>query len=637
MNLRIQFFVIFFILLFGFNTNVSFSQIKKFGNVSATEFEMTNDDAVILFKHRETKLIFHNMSGWTLQTTVHERIKINTIKGIDFATKKIKLYNEHKNNDELFNIRAVTYNLKGKEIVRTKFSRKSIYKKELNDRWTQLTFTMPDLNENSIVEWQYTINSNYIFYIDDIVLQEDLPMNYFRATINVPGDHVNFIYRFLNKIKVNIINERGLYIENWNVPKFKKEKYTRNIELYRPRIVFDVYATNFPNSSYKVYSKTWDDVAKQLNADQHFGLQLKKTKYFKKELSQILSQSTSKKDSILAIFDFVKNKVKWNGVYSIFSKKGVKATFNEKSGNVAEINMILVSMLRKAGFNADPVILSTRNMFEAVFPTILKVNYVICYVELGNGILLDASNKNAYYNLLPFRVLNGVGRVIKKDNRSFFVDLSPKTFAVTKRNINMEINSSGLVSGNFRIAFKGEKAIINRNKFTDLDDMGLEFELRSQFQNTYVYNVRLYNKNKLDKPFLVLSKFNLNNNIKDSENKMILSVMTLFKQNEKIIEEDSRKYPIEFGYPFKEITIQSIKLPEGFKITKLPDDIVEKSANGEIAFSFSFKQENNILYIKKILISNAVKIAPKDYLEFKRVITELVKTENRSIVLISNK
>lgn len=631
------FFGIFFAFLTLFNYNEGFSQIKKFGDISVSEFKKTNDDAIILFKYRETKLIFKNMSGWTLQTKVHERIKINTVKGMDYATKKIKLYNEYHNNDELFTIKAATYNLNNEAITKTKFLKKSIYKKKLNDRWSRLTFTMPDVKENAIIEWEYTINSNYIFYINDIVLQEDIPIKYFKANVNIPGDHLKFIYRYLNKIDANITNKRGLYIENKNVPKFKNENFTRNIELYRPKIVFDVYATNFPNEAYKLYSKTWTDVAKRLNKDENFGMQLKKSKYFKKELPQILSNATSKKDSILAIFNFVKNRVKWNGIHFIFSKKGVKTAFNEKTGNVAEINFILVSMLRKVGFKADPLILNTRERYKALFPTILKVNYVICYVDLGNkDVLLDASDKNAYYNVLPYKTLNGVGRVIKKDNTSFFVDLYPKTFAVTKRNISLKINSTGLVTGKLRSIFKGEKAIINRDRLIDLDPVALELELKNKFQNAHINKVKFNNKDQLDKPFIVSLDFILGNNFK-TDDRIEIPVMSLFKQNENIIKDSKRKFPIEFGYPYKESTIQSINLPKGYKVFKLPENELVKSEDAKMVFSFSFKQSNGMLYIKKVLVLIATEILPKDYLEFKRVLSKMIAIENKSIVLVPDK
>ena len=38
----------------------------------------------------------------------------------------------------------------------------------------------------------------------------------------------------------------------------------------------------------------------------------------------------------------------------------LKTVFKNKSGNVAEVNLLLVAMLRHENINADPVVLSTQ-------------------------------------------------------------------------------------------------------------------------------------------------------------------------------------------------------------------------------------------------------------------------------------
>ncbi len=522
------------VILFFFNLYETQSQIKKIGNVSMNDFKIEekykNEDAVILFKDRETKLIFENMSGWTLVTTVYERIKINTRKGFDFATKRVRLYNQTRKNDEIFTVNAATYTLENATIKKTKLSRKNIYKNPINNRWSERVFTMPNIKENSIIEWKYTIRSNYVFYIDEIVLQEDIPIKYFRAKVNIPSD-IEFTYRFTNRLHAKINTKKGLLIEIWDVPAFTKEKFTRNIELFRPKVLFDVFATNFRYDSYKVYSKSWTDVAKQLNNDDNFGKELKKHKYFVDFSSKILNDVSTKKDSILAVFNFVKNKVKSDGTTGIYTKKGVRKAFFSGNGNVAEINFILISILRKMGFDANPVILSTRNLPEPIFPTILGVNYVVCAIPYnGKYILLDASEKYAGFGVLPFKAVNGIGRLIKKDNTSLFVNLYPNKMATTKKNISVSIDSLGYVSGRFRIVFKGESAFINRKKREKLNTNFLKYLLGEDYRTINIEENVFHNENDAEKSLILSSSFNVNNEIEIIGNKMIIPSLFLFKQ-----------------------------------------------------------------------------------------------------------
>ena len=88
----------------------------------------------------------------------------------------------------------------------------------------------------------------------------------------------------------------------------------------------------------------------------------------------------------------------------------------KKTGNTADINLLLVSMLNYAKLNASPILLSTRSNGIPIFPSRNGFNYVITGVELSNGsvVLLDATNKNAVPNIIPENTLNWFGRIVRK-------------------------------------------------------------------------------------------------------------------------------------------------------------------------------------------------------------------------------
>jgi hypothetical protein len=52
------------------------------------------------------------------------------------------------------------------------------------------------------------------------------------------------------------------------------------------------------------------------------------------------------------VFNHVKN-LKWNGYYGYSCNDGVKKKYKDKTGNVAEINLMLTAMLRYANLNAN--------------------------------------------------------------------------------------------------------------------------------------------------------------------------------------------------------------------------------------------------------------------------------------------
>ena len=73
-------------------------------------------------------------------------------------------------------------------------------------------------------------------------------------------------------------------------------------------------------------------------------------------------------------------------------------------------------MLKEAGLEANPVILSTRNngyVGSITFPNISKFDYVIGHVKIGEKeYLLDATEPYGMPNILPVRCLNGEGLLV---------------------------------------------------------------------------------------------------------------------------------------------------------------------------------------------------------------------------------
>ena len=79
------------------------------------------------------------------------------------------------------------------------------------------------------------------------------------------------------------------------------------------------------------------------------------------------------------IFNHVKSTMNWNEFYGYSCDVGVRKAYQDKVGNSAEINLMLTAMLRYAGIDANPVLISTR----------------------GNGISLSKLN-NSFTLSIPF-------------------------------------------------------------------------------------------------------------------------------------------------------------------------------------------------------------------------------------------
>ena len=183
--------------------------------------------------------------------------------------------------------------------------------------------------------------------------------------------------------------------------------------------------TRYPEQPVKDYSITWEGVAKTIFENKNFGKELNEQLYLIQDVKMILKNAVSDEEKLDVIFKFVQSKMNWNNEYGYFTEKGVKKAYLDKTGNVAEINFILIAMLKLAGINANPVLISTIEHGVPSFPNRTVFNYVIAAAEIdGKQILLDATHKYTTQNILPLNVLNWTGRLIKKDGTSQEINLS---------------------------------------------------------------------------------------------------------------------------------------------------------------------------------------------------------------------
>ena len=138
---------------------------------------------------------------------------------------------------------------------------------------------------------------------------------------------------------------------------------------------------------------------------------------------------------------------------------------------MADINLNLVSMLRYAGLEANPVLVSTRANGVFFFPTLKGFNYVIASVIISNKIiLLDASEFYAVPNQLPLRAINWEGRLVKKDGTSISVNLSSEKISSEDNFISVVINQDLEATGILRKKYTNLNALNFRNTYNSIKE-----------------------------------------------------------------------------------------------------------------------------------------------------------------------
>ena len=210
------------------------------------------------------------------------------------------------------------------------------------------------------------------------------------------------------------------------------------------------------------------------------------TPEMKQKVRDLTAGAATDLDKIKALFYFVSNKIQYTGITAETNRPGfephdVSITFDKKYGVCRDKAALLVSMLRLAGLNAYPVLVSVGTHKDAEAPDPF-FNHAIVGVELENGQiqLMDPTDENTR-ELLPASDRNQSYLVCRADGDT--VRLSPiqspdenllriKTTGV--------LNADGVIEAKAELLFQGVNDDAYRNAFSHMkpDDERRFFEQR---------------------------------------------------------------------------------------------------------------------------------------------------------------
>ncbi len=629
------------------------SQELKFGKVSKQELQEvryekdTTADAAYLYKYKRSYIRLDNMIGFQLVTDVFMRIKIYTKNGFDNATIEVPYYKPAgRNGVRVSEISGYTFTLENGKIEKVKLSKKDVFTQQLNKNVSIKKITMPNIKEGAVIDLKYTSYSPYPTSIDDLVFQYNIPVKHIDYKLEIP-DFLIFNqrakgYYFIPQektIKYGKIGTLDFTVEVYNynakdVPALKdNEPYVSSIENYRGGIKFELTATKFPDQLHEYYSTTWEDVTNTIYKSEDFGGAIKKTNYFKDDLETILASAPSNEAKLVAIFQFVKQKMKWNSNYGFYADNNLKKAYDEGSGNAGTINLMLTAMLREAGLDANPVLVSTQSNGVPLWPTSDGFNYVISSVILPQGVvLLDATERYGVPNVLPVRAINWNGRLVKANGTSSWVSLTPKVLASEEHILMVKLNDDLSLEGLARNKYTNNEALYYRKTNNGLDEKDMIADIEDEYR-IEIEEFKVSNANDLSKPVVDMFKFATEDHIETIGNKLYINPLLFFKTTVNPFKAEDRKYPVDFGYPKGQKHTVSISIPKGYTIASVPKPLAVAMSENIGVFKYQVTASQTSLKVHSIVEINRGVITPQYYQGLKKLFGDMVKKQEEKIVL----
>ncbi|MEC8830908.1 MAG: transglutaminase domain-containing protein, partial [Bacteroidota bacterium] len=573
-------------LLFLFVQQVASSNQIKFGKVSKEEVASVQHEnfpeanAAILYKNEWVRYEYQYQIGWSVIREVHYRIKIYNKEGFDWATLQVPLYAASGNKEEISGVKGFTFNMENGKVVSQKLRNDGVFEEEVNKYRNKASITMPEVKEGSVLDIEYKIISPLYWHIDEFKLQYDIPVDQAQVRLEIPeyfifkqyskGFHnidfsqtrenrsINVSYRSSDEMgRLGSTSRKNgtleffenIYnIEASNLPPLLDEKYTSNIDNFRVAVNFELASTRFPNQPFKNYSLTWEDVAKSIYEYDDFGGELNKQNYFDDDIDQLISGLTSNEEKAMAIFHYVKSKMNWDGYTGVgCSDQGVRRAYKEGTGNVAEINLMLTSMFKYAGLNANPILVSTRSHGIPLFPTSDGFNYVVAGLQIQNDLVLfDATEKNAFPDVLPMRALNWFGRLIREDGSSSQVNLMPKTKSLDAIMMSVELNEDGSINGRYRQQYTANNAFVFRNNYDKGSEDSFLDALEKRHGDLEISEYEVINAEDPAKPVVQSFNYSKEAAFEEVAGKLYLSPLFHLTTRENPFKTEKRAFPVDY-------------------------------------------------------------------------------------------
>lgn len=644
------------ILLLSFITINSFSQKNKeytFGELKNEELNLkiynldTIANALVLYESGYTDFKIKN-DKVIISTRHYKKIKIFNREGYKHASFSIRLYNNKTGFESVDAIKAITHN----NLHKTFLSKSEIFEEKVNENWKEIKFTMPNLKEGSIVEVEYTIETPFKFNLTGWEFQSDIPKIFSQYKASIPGNY--YYNRKLNgylKLKTNSSTikkdcfsipgnagsancEEITYVME-NIPAFEVEEYMTDKENFISKIKFELSEFLWFDGTKEKYTTTWEAVDREFKTDKNIGGQFKKNKLFSDKLPTEIKLLNSDLEKAKAVYSFIQNHFTWNTKYGIFGNINLKEAFENKVGNVGEINISLINALKAAGLKGELILLSTReNGFPTkLHPVITDFNYIIAKVTIDNKTyLLDATNKLAPFGLLPFKCLNGFGRAMDFENESYWIDIVPVNTSKTNLSVSLKLNNDGTFNGKYKKESYGYQALFRREIILNKSNDAIISEFERNFNNLEVIDYKIENQTDFEKPLVEI----INVLIKNDDNATTHYLNPFFDEQfkENPFKQENRLYPIDFGYP-KEYNVDFLlELPLNYTLKSFPESKAYALPKNSAKFILTMKNnEENIVALNSSIIIDKPVFNNFEYESLKILFKHIINSQKTDLII----
>ncbi|MDP4269118.1 MAG: transglutaminase domain-containing protein [Bacteroidota bacterium] len=587
--------------------------------------------------------------GFSLYFERKTRVKIYKKAGLKWGEIEIPFYFANEGIERIYDIIGATYNLEDGIVKSTPLAIDKKLEEKVDKNWRIMKFAMPNVKEGSVIDISYKISSPYLFNLRSWDFQYKIPIKYseYRTCMNPFYEYI-YILQGTNQLSgFNSFVDPGMsrhfgsmeyhdmiyeFVMK-DVPAFRDEAFISSANDYMIKLNFQLSKIHYPTGGERKIMSTWENLVKEmLGSEGYAGYLSDAEKKAKAIVDTMKFKSTDPLEKTKAVESYVKNNFSWNGDVMKFPDSSLKELLKTKRGNSAQINLFLIGMLRAAGIETTPVLLSTRGHGKIFsdYPFLHFFNYVIAMAKVGEDLIpLDATDPLSKFMEIPPVCFNDKGLLLKKENAQWITinnpGLSNSTYVLDLQPDPIKEN----VSGKIKIETTGYDALKLREQYQTNFKQFKSDILPSTL--TLADSIKTNNLSQYEKSFEV--NFGANTPLEKVEDKLIISPFCNLSITENPLKGVSRSYPIDMNYKKEKKYVATIQIPKGYKVFSKPEDLKLSNKLGIITFTTEIIDNQTLKIIGSYKFNNDV-INADQYYELKGFFNKIVDKFNEKVICI---
>jgi hypothetical protein len=608
-------------------------------------------DAIMLY-HEETA---DDMTG---HRYVYKRVKVLNERGMRFANVEIG-YDA--------GVSGIS-DIKGRSIAPdgtiTPFTGKafnSTIVKAHGVKYLAKTFTLPNVQIGSIIEWKYTEFWDDFVFAPRWILQDSLFQK--RAKFSfVPfqksgydirdsrGDIKDRVYYQVfglpeNTVIKTVANKR-MELELKDIPAFEEEDFAPPDELLKMRVNF-YYGTEkmakpeeFWRNEGKYWTKDLDSFAGHSAAVAN-------------QAGQVVASTDTPEQKARKIYAYVQriknlNYVSKDGsleemvVRASKEKRTVDNVIRNNEGYRDEIARLFWGMARSANLTAYMMRVADRDeyFFQSTVPNPGQLTSEIVAVVLdGKEVFLDPGTPLCPYGLLSWRHNSTQGMRQMPDGGTALAVTPPASYkdAIGKRVGHIVLNDDGSAKGTVAVAWAGEEALTHRLSGLKTDDAGRKKELEDELKAILPSgaSVQLDKATGWEEPDAQLKAnfiIEIPSYASNTGKRMLVPTNMFQTRSRQPFVHGDRKHPVYFNYPYYEMDDTEITFPPAFHMESLADE------GTPVKTEYSLYKVKHSIAGNKVTISRDFAMAgigfqQKDYPELRKFYNDVNARDSEQLVL----